>query len=112
MRFSPEYLRAVLPVAEPPMEYVADEVKPSLGLRAERDGEDVYRAGLWTFAMLSEIRQGRFEVSGILFGIFDIWPPFGIGVFDQEFEGAGFGLVLMSPPPMHSGIVGGIRFPE
>jgi hypothetical protein len=70
MIFSREYLRAILPTADPPIGYVPDVVLPSLRRLREREDEDVYRAGLWTYAMFKEIRERQFEIDGRT----GLWP--------------------------------------
>ena len=111
MRFPPEYLRTILPTSNPPDEYVPDVVRPWMLLLRDREGEDVYRAGLWTYAMFSEIRQNQYTiVDPILLRPFQILPLNAIGVLDQEFEYTGFGVVLMARPPLTSRMIGQILF--
>jgi hypothetical protein len=113
MRFSREYLHTVLAAADPPAESVPEPVRPSLLLLRDREGEDVYRAGLWTYAMFSEIGQGRFQIVDTSPSWpFRFLPMSAIGVFDEDFEGVGFGPVIMARPPSASGIIGQIAFPQ
>jgi hypothetical protein len=63
--------------------------------------------------MFSEMRQGQFQFVNPI----AVWPlerrePAAIGVLDQDFEGQGFGLIVMARPPVSSGINGLIMFPR
>jgi hypothetical protein len=94
---------------------VPEAVRQSLRLLRESEGEVVYRAGLWTYAMFSEIRGGFFQIPYRDFPDYP-WSPFrwqpAIGAFDMDFEDAGFGVVIMTRPPVQSGVIGQIRFPR
>lgn len=118
MFFSREYLREILPPTDPPTRYVPELVREPLAQLRETDGEEVYRSGLWTYAMFSELREGQFSVSDFK----EPWPwpwrawsPYGellIGVHDPEYEGRAFGLIFMTLPSFGSGHVGQVSFPR
>jgi hypothetical protein len=120
MRFSLEYLREVLPPPNPPLERVPPLVREFFGASDStgggEDGGIIQRSAFWTYAIFSESGGGFLEVTLKFPGPSwsDWWraTPFAVGVLDQEFEGSGFGLIILHASRGTSQIIGEAFFPR
>jgi hypothetical protein len=108
MEYSDTYLRQQLPREDPPFELIPADVSDEIASWIERidveDRELIARSTRWTYAIFAELASGRFEferpwydypwlVPDLLFDLRRV----SIGLFDKEFEGLGFGIVIDVP---------------
>lgn len=129
MEFSIGYLREVLPQNDPPLERVPSAVREAFPETGDFPGDDenrrlIRRSALWTYAIFSEIRGGYFEPSPDILPlwwprwqkfplirlVYPAWREVSVGVFDQQYEGSGFGLIAAVPFGAESAVIGEIRF--
>jgi hypothetical protein len=130
MRYSDSYLREVVPPEDPPPGQVPPPVVAELDRLSDRpsssDGlSETYRRSVrWTYAVIEQYRLGNY----IWDQFYDLnypWQLFGgetrvlspiqFGLFDPDFEGPGYGLIIAGPPTQfrpRPGRIGTIRFPN
>lgn len=123
MRYSPEYLRDVLPKELPPPQRVPGEV---MSYFAKRDGFDdpdlIRRSAHWTYAIFAELRRGEWSLDApaspafasclLRTGARAAATAVSVGVLDQDYEQSGFGIILTLPWAEKSEPVGTVVFPQ
>ena len=129
MRYSDDYLREVVPTADPP----SGEVPLAVIAELARLGDDssflegpaeTYRRSVrWTYAVIEQYRLGNYFWEQF----YDLFPwqafggearllaPIQFGLFDPDYETSGFGVIIPHPPTQFQtrpGRIGTIRFPR
>lgn len=130
MEYSDSYLREVLPREDPPEAYVPAEVNEEIarwfGREEVEDQALVARSTRWTYALFNELRlnQGRVRWQPSPYWPFDrgwhlLGMPLTVGLFDQQTEERGFGLIAHVPQEADRGsflgpfaIVADVEFPR